>query len=167
MWRQSPYRNGHSFRKYQKLRVLRSPQGSPRTTFCIGRTPSNTPSARWLLLVVRASERVSQTPVYCVPRAARRAVLRCGHESDARRSGASFCARAGALGGAHSTDCRARFCVLCSRGRRPRCLLLLLRPRRHFGGAQPVGPPDSRRWISPVFREQRRIPDNRACPAED
>jgi len=36
-------------------------------------------------------------------------------------------ADSGAVGGTHSTGCRARFCVLCSRGTRPPCLLLLLR----------------------------------------
>ena len=33
-----------------------------------------------------------------------------------------------AVGGTHSTGCRERFSMLCSRGRRPPCLLRLLRP---------------------------------------
>jgi hypothetical protein len=58
-----------------------------------------------------------------------RGVLRCAQGADGRRYGALFGARAGAVGGTHSTGRRARFCVLCSRGRRPPCLLLLLRPQ--------------------------------------
>jgi hypothetical protein len=49
---------------------------------------------------------------------------------DGRRSVASFGAGAGAVGGAHGTGCRALFSMLCSRGRRPPLLLLLLRPAR-------------------------------------
>jgi hypothetical protein len=37
-------------------------------------------------------------------------------------------ADSGAVGGTHSTGYRERFSMLCSRGRRPPCLLLLLRP---------------------------------------
>jgi hypothetical protein len=39
-----------------------------------------------------------------------------------------------AVGATYSIGCRARFCVLCSRGRRPPCLLRLLRTERHVGG---------------------------------
>ena len=41
-------------------------------------------------------------------------------------------ADSGAVGGTHSTGCRERFYMLCSRGRRPPCLLRLLHPERHF-----------------------------------
>ena len=41
-------------------------------------------------------------------------------------------ADSGAAGGTYGTGCRARFCTRCSRGRRPPCLLLLLRPA-HVG----------------------------------
>jgi len=44
---------------------------------------------------------------------------------------ASFGARAGATGGTHTTGYQERFSILCSRGRRPPRLLLLLRPERH------------------------------------
>ena len=37
-------------------------------------------------------------------------------------------ADSGAVGGTHSTGCRERFSMLCSRGRRPPCSLRLLRP---------------------------------------
>src|SRR5450759_2547417 len=47
---------------------------------------------------------------------------------------ASFGARAGATGGTHSTGYQERFYGLCGRSKRPPCLLLLLRPQRHFGG---------------------------------
>src|SRR5665213_1868744 len=40
-----------------------------------------------------------------------------------------------AVGATYSIGCRARFCVLSSRGRRPPCLLRLLRTERHLGGA--------------------------------
>jgi len=71
---------------------------------------------------------VSRSPVCGVARAARlltagvlavrehtrRAVLRCGHDGDDRRSGALFGARAGAVVGIHSTGCRQWFYPLCS-----------------------------------------------------
>jgi hypothetical protein len=41
-------------------------------------------------------------------------------------------ADSGAVGCTHSTGCRARFSMLCSRGRHPPCLLRLLRPLRHL-----------------------------------
>src|SRR5664280_1051662 len=59
-----------------------------------------------------------QPRAYCVPRTVRRrgclrtpsarvgAVLRSGQGGDGRRSGASFGARAGAVGATHSTGCR-------------------------------------------------------------
>ena len=37
-----------------------------------------------------------------------------------------------AAGGIHGTGSRVRLCILCSRGRRPPCLLLLLRPEQHM-----------------------------------
>jgi hypothetical protein len=40
-------------------------------------------------------------------------------------------ADSGAVGGTHSTGYQERFSILCSRGRRPPRLLLLLRPERH------------------------------------
>ncbi len=46
-------------------------------------------------------------------------------------------ADSGAVGGTHSTGCRERFSMLCSRGRRPRALRLL-RPERHEWGT-PTG----------------------------
>ena len=58
----------------------------------------------------------------------RRAVLRRDQDHDARRSGALFGARVGAVGGTYSIGCRARFCVPCSRSKRPPCLLMLGRP---------------------------------------
>src|SRR5664279_4983946 len=60
--------------------------------------------------------------------APRRAVLRCGHGGDGRRSVATFGARLGAICRTHSTGCRELFCVLCGQRRRPAWLLLLLRP---------------------------------------
>src|ERR1035437_10146815 len=60
--------------------------------------------------------------------AARRAVLRCGHDGGGRRSGALFGARAGVVGGGRAPGCRVRFCVLCGQRRRPPWLLLLPRP---------------------------------------
>jgi hypothetical protein len=41
-------------------------------------------------------------------------------------------ADSGAVGGTQGTGCRQRFCMLCSRGRRPPCLLRLLRTARHL-----------------------------------
>jgi hypothetical protein len=41
-------------------------------------------------------------------------------------------ADSGAAGGIHGTGSRVRLCILCSRGRRPPCLLLLLRPEQHM-----------------------------------
>ena len=55
---------------------------------------------------------------------ARRAVLRCSHDGDGRRSGALFGARLRAIGRTHSTGCRARFCVLCGQLRRHRLTVL-------------------------------------------
>ena len=76
-----------------------------------------------------------------------RADMRCGHDGDCRCSGALFGARSGRVGGTHSTGCRARFCRLSSRGRRPPCLLRLLRPERHFGDAARCHFGDSRRMV--------------------
>jgi hypothetical protein len=45
-------------------------------------------------------------------------------------------ADSGAVGGTHSTGYRERFSMLCSRGRRPPCLLRLLRPERHEWGSR-------------------------------
>src|SRR5664280_1047341 len=88
-----------------------------------------------------------QPRAYCVPRTVRRlgclrtpsarvgAVLRSGQGGDGRRSGASFGARAGAVGATHSTGCRARSACPSGGARGLPCLLLLLRPERHFSNA--------------------------------
>ena len=44
-----------------------------------------------------------------------------------------------AFGDTHSTGCLMRFSMSCCRGSRPPCLLLLLRPQRHFGDAADSG----------------------------
>jgi hypothetical protein len=47
-------------------------------------------------------------------------------------------ADSGAVGGTHSAGYRERLSMLCSRGRRPPCLLRLLRPCNNTSGAGPT-----------------------------
>jgi len=65
------------------------------------------------------------------------AILCCGHDSDSRRSGALFGARAGALGDTHSIGCRALFRLLWDRDTRPTCARSSLHPCNNTFGIGP------------------------------
>jgi hypothetical protein len=67
------------------------------------------------------------------------------------------------VGGTHSTGCRVRFCMLCSRSRRPPCLLLGRRPERNLGDTPsqprkpdryPELPLQSLKWSARLPRSQ-------------
>ena len=66
--------------------------------------------------------------------------MRCGQQYDARRSGALFGARVGAVGSTYNIGCRARFCVPCSRDGRASVLAPVAAPGT-FGLGQDRGRP--------------------------